>query len=212
MTKEEFIEYAQKIVSKSDVTDEVKEVLHPAIIEQALDLSFRDVIDQLYRREKTSKGGFTGFDSYTKPFYDVEVKKDSTRNESYLDVPMTEMIIQLPGNRGVVSIHPMNDRLDKLVLRPMSGTSVFDRLGNNVVSSRKMAYLENNKVYFISPVGDCKKYMFKLLVPFSSFEDSDEIVFPYDSNSLIIQNLIKVIKSPGFIDNQNNQSLDNGKQ
>jgi hypothetical protein len=174
------------------------------IIEKYLEIVYSDIIYNTHRNA-VQYSDYSQFDAYVKAYNDVPVLYDKPRNEYYCEMPAP--CIELPKNRGVRLVAPMKAQRYRFIPTENNNADVRDALGTQSIVGYISFYREGGRVYFRNFNTDYEKLLFKLLVPFSEFDDDDPIGIPAISSSQVFASIVQLmLQRPPEKNTNDNQS------
>lgn len=194
MTKAEFTELTQRFLSGGDCPSDVCGRYHSLVIEKYIEMAYGDILMQLPSSQ---------LDAYVKAYNNITVSFDSARDEYYSELPST--IISLPMGRGIRLISPQQEQKLKFIYTANNSDSVYDELEVRTVLNKRTFYIENTKVYYRN-INGVDKVLMKLVVPFSAFDDDDNIAIPSTKHLQIFAAIVQLLRQQPFQKQSNNNN------
>lgn len=177
MTKRAWTELIIFNVSGGATPADLDSRYHPLVIGEMFGVVYADMIGQIAQQATKAKD-WSQFDAYLKAYKNVPVLIDEDRNEYYSLIPAT--IIELPANRGIRLISPMQDQRNKFNYIDSDSESMWGELESGNIPDGTQYYREGGKAYYRNFSQDyiTPGLLFKLMVPLSEFGDEEEIGLP----------------------------------
>lgn len=177
MTKRAWVELIQSHLAGGAVPADLESRLHPLIIEKYFDVVYSGLLYQVSANAIMFRD-WSQLDAYCKAYKNVAISKDSARNEYYSILPAS--IIELPENRGIRLISPMQDQKNKFTYSTNNAEDVWSELDHEMVTNDTSFYREGGNVYYRKLDTACitPGLLFKLIVPLNEFDDDEEIGIP----------------------------------
>jgi hypothetical protein len=162
--------------------------------------------------EKTKDLSF--LDVYTKTFYNIPVFYDGSRQLYYSYIPA---VIQLMEGHEIRSITPMTNESITAARVPNDAMKAFKKLEISKVITDILPYMrEGNKIFYTSLTNAKCGMLYKLIIPYTDWDDYDEIPEPYfrgaiaqdyseDILGAVIKQLVEAKKDPNMKEDKSNQ-------
>jgi hypothetical protein len=205
MTKKVFLEILQKRLKQIDETN----LFGIQYLEGITDLFWQDHAMNYF----LSSNGDISF--YTKR-YNNKIPIKDTNGEYYLDLP--EKIIRLPqtknsiGSDGVLKIYSSGEVSDLLVpIRERDYYNIQKLPIYEMPEGEYYYYVKYDKIYFspnLSPSIIISGVDIDLMIPFSSYLDTEDLPIPTDMRNLLFVNIINFLTGQSPPDLLNNNSND----
>jgi len=198
MTKEQFIEIVQGVLTSGDANPDLIEKYHTGRINLIASMAFSAAIYQVFYRQLDEK------DLYARD-YVAEVKYDEEFDEYYSDLPI--VVIQLPRNSGVHKISPLREPMSFVPINSLA-EDVFSQLEVGQTISDPSYYLRSKKVvyqYYDWKQKLVKKVRMRLVPPLEDYADDDEITIPAGKEDMILQFTTQILSGQLPTDNTPNQ-------
>lgn len=174
--KKEIVEIICHTLNGGDSVDDTQSRFHPAMVEENIGDIYKNLISSLVTSSMLGKNDNFQLDFYTKTFTDVPVAYDEERCEYYSELPC--QIIDLPFQKGVRFISPVQDQSSQFVPRSNNSSVVFDALEVGMVEQLPKYYYENGKVYYKFSGTTYPEVLMKLCPTFFDLDDDDEVAMP----------------------------------
>ena len=203
MLKIQHIDLILDYLSGGDAPASVRGRYHKKIIEKHIEVVYNAIIAEETKKAAITKS-WSDLDAFTKA-YEVDVNYENGREEYYSNLPAK--VMQLSKNRGVRKIYPKKDQRYSFIYRNNNTIDIFSELEVDKIEERPRYYIESQKVYYdyIGPEMAAEGVGMKLVVPFSEFDDNDEVALPNGKDNLIfdmvIARLIQKTEETKFNDN-----------
>ena len=141
-------------------------------IERAITSRLGDMV-----RDASKTKDFSFLDIYTKTYYKVPILFDDERKLYYSYIPP---IIQLDENKGIRSLSFMQDESMGGAQMTNDAMKVFGKLEVSKIALDVIPYfLEANKIFYTALATCDYKMLLKLVIPYTDWDDYDEIPEPY---------------------------------
>lgn len=128
--------------------------------------------------------------------YDFEqaVSKDTSKGLYYADVPATG--VTLPYDMEIYQVSPTKDQNNTFVPVPNGFSGLYNGLEAGRLEGRIGYYLENGRIYFVnmSALNNAETVLMKLVAPFGSVGDEDEINISLDLQAEIVTAAISLYR------------------
>jgi len=175
------------------------------VMERYFEMFYTDVIYNVHRNAVTYSD-YSQFDAYAKSYEDVAILKNESRNEYYSVLPATP--IELPKNRGIRQVSPMQSQEYKFFPAKNNDADVRGTLEGQSAVGYTSYYREGGKVFYrrLNPIYIGKGLLFKLIVPLSEFEDTDNIGIPGINASQIFMAIVEIMRGRQAEKKSNNDS------
>lgn len=206
MTKETLIELVIARLA-AEVADK-KTQYSQQEIEKYVEIVYNSVINSVCV-SAISQQDYSALDSYIKAYKNVSVTCDTDRDEWYSTLPAS--IIQLPSNRGIVSISPMKDRKISFIYRRNGASEIYENLEVGLINTTPTFYVENSDIFYCSRMDSDlaeEGVLMKLIVPFDEFDDDEEITLPGGKDFDIVGLVVEAILGKQKNDIQQNKRPD----
>lgn len=194
MTKAEFVELTVKYLGGGDCPADIMGKYHPLTVEKYIEMAYGDILTQLPPSQ---------LDAYVKAYNNVPVLKDTERDEYYSELPSAPITLNL--GRGIRLISPQQEQKSKFIYTTNNSDSVYDELEVRTVLNRKTFYIENTRVYYRN-IGSISSVLMKLVVPFSAFDDDDEIPIPSTKHLQIFAAIVQLLRQQPPTKQSNNNN------
>lgn len=177
MKKEQLVELTISYVCGGAIPSDLDSRYHPLTIEKFMDIVYAGIMYQVSANAIKYRD-WGQLDQYSKPFPNVPCVHDNARDEWYSTLPAS--IIELPMNRGIRMISPMQDQPNKFKNSDDTNADTFNELEVQNVMGYTSFYREGPKVFYRNFREDyaIPGLLYKLLIPLSEFEDEDEVGIP----------------------------------
>jgi hypothetical protein len=166
---------------------------------------FNTCLFQIYAATKNQRGA-KSFDALSKVYSDVPVLLDESRNEYYSDVP--SCLASIPQDEAIREIRSMKDNKNSMIqIESNSLPIIAQTAAYSLMADMQLYYLDFNKVFYPRWDGFTKVLM-RLVVPFSSYADTDEIPEPVGFKVSLFDMVIGTLKGtyPIKQDNKNDNA------
>jgi hypothetical protein len=190
LTKEQIIE---SVSDKYGITADRKKGFHPNVLAVFIEMGFNQIVFEVCK-QAFAKNDYSVLDSYTKP-YEAKIECNEKRNEWFCELPAP--IIQLPMNRGIRLISPLQDRKINFIYRANGESEIYENIsGYSETQTIPTWYVENEKIFFdhrmtkeLAEAG----VLIKLVVPFREWKDEDFLPLPSGQDFNIVQVVEQII-------------------
>jgi hypothetical protein len=88
----------------------------------------------------------------------------------------------------------MQDQKLKFWYSDNNTDDVYSELEVGTIIARTRYYVENNKVYYRNYDHNITGLLFKLVVPFSEFDDEDNIAIPAQQNAQVFNMIVNLLR------------------
>lgn len=205
MTKEQAVEITIDYLAGGSCPADLRGKYHPEIVSKYWEMVYGEILYQI-NANAIDYRDFGQLDSYVKAYKNVAVLYDAERDEHYSLLPAS--VVQLPKNRGIRSISPMQDQKVKFWYSDNNTDDVYSELEVGKIINRVRYYVENNKVYYRNYDHNFTGLLFKLIVPFSEFADEDNIAIPAQQNMQVFNMIVSLLRqAPPEKQSTNNTSI-----
>lgn len=202
MKKQALIELVRNELTGGSPQAENMQKFHVADIEMKCSLAYDRIMLEVYQASKIKKD-FSVFDSVSKPYiYDVE--KDETRDEYYIDIPVS--FVSIPNYIAIRQMSNPKNRKDTYSYMPQNMIVNVTNSSVNKVSDHIHYYLESQRAYFFRLPEGVKQVMVQIVQSFTEYEDTDEIPVPNSMNGTIFDLVMSRIL-PTVADKNNDSSF-----
>lgn len=191
MTKEQAVELTIDYLAGGACPSDLRGKYHPEIVSKYWEMCYGEILYQI-NANAIDYRDFGQLDSYVKAYKDVPVLYDSSRDEHYSLLPAS--VVQFPKNRGIRSISPSQDQRAKFWYSDNNTDDVYSELEVGKIINRVRYYVENNKVYYRNYDPNFTKLLFKLVVPFSEFSDTENIAIPAQQNAQVFNMIVNLLR------------------
>jgi len=191
MTCEKFVELIVDYLAGGSCPADLRGKYHPLIVREYASLVYGEILYQI-NANAIDYRDFGQLDSYVKAYKNVAVQYDAERDEHYSLLPAS--VVQLPKNRGIRSISPSQDQRQKFWYSDNNTDDVYSELEVGKIINRVRYYVENNKVYYRNYDHNFTGLLFKLIVPFSEFADTENIPIPAQQNSQVFNMIVNLLR------------------
>lgn len=208
MKKIEIIDLLKHRLANGDCPQELKGKYHPEIIGKHCVLALNYLIKEIAYKEAQRDNNFSMLDVYAKTFKNVEILKDTDRDEYYSLLPAN--VIPLPKNRGVRLISPMKNQKYSFVYRDNNTANIHGNLDVEDVLTRPRYYVEGDKIFYSKHlISDINKVLIKLIVDFDGLDDEDDVPIPSGYGKLIFDLVFQSMQGMGMekVSNDNNANV-----
>ena len=202
MTKEGWVALIIDNVSGGATPADMDSRLHPLIVSELFSMVYSEVIYGIYTNAMTYRD-FGQLDAYVKT-YTVDVSKDSDRNEFYSVLPAS--ILNLPHDRGIKLISPLKSQKDSFKQITLDSADMWNELEAGVLASFNTFYREGTKIFYGGNYDEnITKVLMKLLVPFSEFDDDEELGIPAQMSAKVFAMVKELLekRAPEKVSNNN---------
>jgi hypothetical protein len=187
MEKRQFIELTSRFLSGNTAPADVRRRYHPQIVEKYIEMAYDELIAGVYAADPDPNKAT--LDSYLKSYSDVAITEDTTRSEYYSLIP-TSKLVQLPDNSAIRLISPMGEQGTPYIYRKNNSKRIFTDLEVNSYLNRTKFYVEGGRVWYNAIYGTETTVFMKLIVPFSEFDDNEQVPLPLGKDSPIFDKII----------------------
>ena len=181
MQKKEWNAFIRDNLAKGNETDTKISVMDWRIVDLYIERSITSRLGDMVA-DQTKPGkmqpDLSFLDLYTKTYKNIPMQYDADRDKYYSYFPP---VIQLPGDNSFRSITRMQDETDSIGLKmPNNALRAFNKLEvSQVITDIIPFFVEGNKLYYVNLREPDTTMLFKLIIPYSDFDDYDEIPEPY---------------------------------
>jgi hypothetical protein len=200
MTKAEYIEEIRIRLANGIVKPENKTAFHPEFLARAIESAMKRVMYSQYKD--------TDLDYCSKTYRNVDVLYD-TELQQYYSVP-PEQVVQLPKNKGLRHVSPMNAQEAYFIPLKQQSARVFNNLNSGKIARRPGYYFDGNRVTYEWISTDVTKVLMKLVVPFSKLEDTDIVYVQDNAEEIMWQFILQYIGVMIPQDKTNNNNRNDG--
>jgi len=191
MTKEQAVELTIDYLAGGSCPADLRGKFHPEIISKYWEMVYNEILYGV-NANAIDYRDFGQLDSYVKAYKNVAVQYDADRDEHYSLLPA--LVVQLPKNRGIRSISPSQDQKLKFWYSDNNTDDVYSELEVGKIIKRVRYYVENNKVYYRNYDHNITGLLFKLVVPFSEFSDTENIAIPAQQNAQVFNMIVNLLR------------------
>ena len=191
MTKRQWIELIIDYLAGGACPADLRGKYHPRVVEELFGLVYSDIIYQVHANAVRYKD-FSQFDNYVKSYGNVPVLYDQDRDEYYSVIPGA--FINLPENRGIRMVAPMQSQKDKLWYTENNNADVREELEGQIVVNYMSYYIESGKTYYRNFDSTFTKFLFKLVSPVSAFDDEDQLGLPATQATSVFNMLTDMLR------------------
>lgn len=191
MTREQFTSLIIDYLAGGICPADLRGRYHPQIIDKYVEMAYGDILYGVNANAVNFRD-FGQLDSYTKAYKNVQVAHDSDRDEFYSILPATT--VELPKNRGIRLISPMQDQKSKFWYSENNTADVFEELEVGTIVNKTRYYVEGNKVYYRNYDENITDLLFKLVVPFSEFDDDEEVPIPAQQSTQVFNMIVTLLR------------------
>jgi hypothetical protein len=209
MNKGSWTELIISHVAGGAVPSDLDSRYHPLTIGKLFDVVYESLIYQVSANQIMYRD-YGQLDAYTKAFKDVPILHDADRDEYYSIIPSP--IINLPLNRGIRLISPMQDQKNRFWYSENNSVDVWSELESQQVMGYVSFYVEGDRVYYREMKDQFLNFglLFKNVVPLSEFDDEDELGIPAQKSmeifAMITEMLMKRKNEDSVEDNNSTQN------
>ena len=177
-------------MKKSQYIDEVRNIVgkefHYKQIEAVLDNLYRQNVHDLTRQRLDS------FDFLSKEYNEVAVSKDAISNIYYTALPV-EILQFTDPTEGVRSINTVQGT--DLNFSPTSENKVKLLTGLNFdnINTRIGYWVRHDKIWYYKMIPSITKVRLALVIPFTAYEETDNVALPSGRDYDIIQSAINLL-------------------
>lgn len=193
MTKKQIIELCHIQIAGGDVTAEVLTKYPAQTIEKIAEIIFNDLIVSMY---KESPNYFRNdLSTFVKRYTDIDILTDSTTGEKY--IPLPNKLVQLPKDSAIKCVYSHENDDYSLIYRDNKMDGSYKYLMVGTIVAKKSFYILGDRLYLRNMVaGDLTMYI-DIVVPFSAYSSTDEIVLPYDKETFFVDSVVaKLLGQP----------------
>ena len=185
MTKDNFVEYVERIFSGTIPNPEFKKKFGGKYIEKCLSRNRDSLIGKKIKIADDSTGDYSFLDYYSKRFLNIEIQTDPTSHEKFVLYPTIP--IELPNNYAIRNIFPMveiegcstPDESSPFINQTIGDASIYEHLPVNKVKRFKEYIVRYNTLWLYNvPPGLCSVGM-NLIVSFESLKGDEEVTDPF---------------------------------
>lgn len=150
---------------------------HPKNIIAIADIVRNTLIETEYKQTGTIS------DVLVKAFENVEVKKNTERDEKFSDLP--SIIAAIIDGLALRQVSSMKDQIGVYSIGVNGSRAVFEGLAGQL-TDRPTVYLEGNKIFYENPNPAVKKVLIKMIPSISSLGKNETIPVPGNKEKLFI--------------------------
>jgi len=187
MTKQNLIDLIIHRLAGGDLVPEQIGKFHPGVVEKFVDTIYSAILYSIYRSNDSS------LDLYTKQ-YSVAVSTDTVVNRNYITLPAP--VVELPDNKGIRMITAKQDHSFSIPVVSQQFLAAFNGMDIRFMHEDPFAWSVGNRIYFHNLDADMTSLYLTIVVPFSTYADSDVINIPsskgMDLVDMVFQAMIKV--------------------
>jgi hypothetical protein len=186
MTKRQIIELCQIQISGGDVTADVLTKYPTQTVEKIAEIMFNDLVVNTY---KENPNYFRNdLSTFVKRYTDIDILTDSSTGEKY--IPLPSKLIQLPHDSAIKCVYSHENSDYPLIYRDNKMDGSYKYLMVGTIVAKKSFYILGNRLYLRNMVvGDLTMYI-DIVVPFSAYLSTDEIVLPYDKETFFVDSIV----------------------
>lgn len=191
----------QDRLSGGDTTADVKGRYHPEMIAKNLEAAYNDLIFQtaaaaLDPKEKSVN--FSQLDAFAQIFRDITVDDDVDRSVKYSVLPFAP--VKLPEELGIRLISPEDDPSNPFAHVDNNSQAIFGSLDVgtiDTVPTYSMEKVSGNeyRVYYDDNIGSTTEVTMLLILPFSYYDDFDDLPMPAGQDLAIIDAVVERLVS-----------------
>lgn len=183
MTKKEFIDLAKRRLASGNLSPDHEGSYNDREIELAFEIGISRLIFESGKSQE--------LDHYSKTYKNVAVLHDDDLDMYYSVLP--EIIVQIKGNRGIRHVSPMKDQSFNYTIMTQQNMRVFRRLDSGKIAPRPAVFYDSGRLYYERHDADITKLLMRLVIPFSKFNDDDEVKIPSGMDDLMVQYVLQTL-------------------
>jgi len=183
MTKKEFIDLIKRRLASGNLSPDQEGSYHDNEIAHFIERG----MDRIFYQAGNAKE----LDKYSKAYKNIDVEYDSDLDLYYSVLP--ESIVQIDGVQGIRSVSLMKDQSFSFVHVTQQSMRAFLRLDSGRIGKRPWMFYDGGRLYYGRMKKDIKKVLMRLVIPFTRFEDDDEVFVPAGMSDTIIQFVLQIM-------------------
>ncbi len=200
MRKIELVEMVQDWLSGGDAPADVRGKYHPQIIEKYIEAAYNDLIYQVATASmnpKEKQVDWSQLDAFAQIFRNITVDDDADRGLKYSVLPFPP--VKLPEEVGIRLISPEDDPSNPFAHVDNNSQSIFATLDVGIIDTVPSYSVEKvtgneYRVYYDVNIGSTTEVTMLLILPFSQFDDYDEVLMPAGKDLSIIDTIVERLR------------------
>ena len=192
MKKYQLIEAVGNRCGGGSYSADVMEKYRPGVIRLVLGNVFDDLITRVY--QNSSSPSKSDLDAYSK-FYSISALStaDAT-GQKYFEIPTTtKKLLQLPNNNAIRQIWTVETTPRKCLYRDMGQRNVYLQMEVGTYLTNPRYEVIGKNIYLDSNIGSVTSLTAYLVVPFSEYQDDEDLPAPLENNETIIQQAYQIM-------------------
>lgn len=192
MKKYQLIEAVGNRCGGGSYSADVMEKYRPGVIRLVLGNVFDDLITRVY--QNSSSPSKSDLDAYSK-FYSISALStaDAT-GQKYFEIPTTtKKLLQLPNNHAIRQIWTVESTPRKCLYRDMGQRNVYLQMEVGTYLTNPRYEVIGKNIYLDSNIGSVTSLTAYLVVPFSEYQDDEDLPAPLENNETIIQQAYQIM-------------------
>jgi hypothetical protein len=191
MRKDKYIELIQRNLSGGDVPADVKGKYHEKTVALYVELAYNKILWDVVQMSNQLKE-WASLEKYTKSYIVTSILRDEVREQYYIETPVP--LMELPFGEAVRYVGPADDESSGFIPRDPRATKVMAGLDVEIVDQTVRYQIEHDKIYFRLMENAPPRLMVKMIVPFGSFDDLDDIAMPGGLDSPVFAQVMKLVR------------------
>lgn len=192
MKKYQLIEAVGNRCGGGSYTADVMEKYRPGVIRLVLGNVFDDLITRVYQNSISPSK--SDLDAYSKLYTISSISAADGTGKKYVEIPTTtKKLLQLPNNAAIRQILTTESTPRKCLYRDMAMSYVYGQLEVDSYLTVPRYDVMGKNIYFDSKIGSATGLKIWLVVPFSEYEDSEDLPAPLENNETVIQQAYQIM-------------------
>jgi hypothetical protein len=198
MKKYQYRELILNRLGGGSVTADVIEKYRPGVIDYWIGIAFDDMVVRVF--QNSTNPSLSDLDAYTK-LYRVAgtiislIHAADFTGKKYLQIPtISKRLLQIPNNKAIRQIWTVEPYTSpataprKCLYREIGMDAVYNQLEVNTYLPTIPRYeIMGENIYFDGKIGEAMGALIYMVVPYSEFEDTDDLPSPLENNDTILE-------------------------
>jgi hypothetical protein len=185
MKKYQYPELIQNRLGGGSASADVKEKYRAGVIQYWVGMAFDDMIVRIFQNSVNPSQ--SDLDLYTKPFPITSINAADSTGKKYVTIPTTQKaLLQIPNNKAIRHIWTIATTPVECLYRDMGMSSVYNMLEADDYLTNPRFEIMGKNIYFDDKIGTTTGVTVYMVVPYSEFDDMEDLPAPLENNSAIM--------------------------
>ncbi len=185
MKKYQYPELIQNRLGGGSATADVKERYRAGVIQYWVGMAFDDMIVRIFQNSVNPSQ--SDLDLYTKLYPVTSINSADGTGKKYVQIPTVQKaLLQIPNNKAIRHIWTTETTPRECLYREMGMSSVYGLLEVDTYLTNPRYEIMGKNIYFDSKIGLATGVNIYMIVPYSEFDDMDDLPAPLENNPTIM--------------------------